>query len=186
MKKLTLAFVDLETTGLHPSRHEIFEIGIVLAEQHCDLFGHQYLELITEHELLLLPEHLETADKKALEISTYHLRDMSNAYTQKEGLMKAAEILNSTMFIAQNVGFDWAFLQRSGERYGIDFDSRVHYHKLDLASMVFGKLYHDTRLSKFTLREMTEYFTVTNLHAHTALSDARASFEVAKKLLELP
>ena len=33
MKNLTLAFVDLEMTGLLPMEHEIIEIGIVLAKQ---------------------------------------------------------------------------------------------------------------------------------------------------------
>lgn len=183
MKHHKLAFVDLETTGLDPFRHEIIEIGIVLAEQKTDLFGKQSLELISEHEIQLTSAHIKTADLKSLEVTKYHKRDWSKAVAQKDGLAQAAEFLEGTIFVAQNVAFDWAFLQKAGNEYGIDFEKRVHYHKLDLASMTFGKLYHDPKLSKFSLREMTEYFGVTNQNAHTALADARATFEVCKKLL---
>jgi ATP-dependent DNA helicase DinG len=187
VKKHKLAFVDLETTGLDPFRCEIIEVGIVLAEQKSDASGAQYLELLSEHNIQLIPEHIATADAKGLEINKYHTRDWSAAVPQKEGLLAVAALLDGTVFIAQNVGFDWAFLQKAGNEHGIDFDKLVHYHKLDLASMVFGKLYHEPKLFKFSLREMTVFFDVTNQNAHTALADARATFEVCKKLLaEVP
>src|SRR3989338_3625790 len=90
MKIHRLAFVDLETTGLDPFRHEVVEIGIVLAEQRADLFDRQYLELLSEHEIQLLPEHIETAEKKALEVTKYFKRDRAKAVSQKEGLAQAA------------------------------------------------------------------------------------------------
>lgn len=185
MKKHKLAFLDIETTGLDPYRHEIIEIGIVLAEQKRDLFGKQALELISEHEQLLRPEHIETADPKALGVAKYTEREWGKAVSQKEGLLWAAEVLKGSVFVAQNVAFDWSFLRKAGNEYGVDFESAVHYHKLDLASMAFGKLYHDPKLSRFSLREMTDYFEVQNEKAHTALSDARATFEVCRKLLAL-
>lgn len=185
MKKHTLAFVDLEATGLDPFRCEILEVGIVLAKQQSDSEGKQSIELISEHNIQLKPEHIETGDPKGLEICKYYKRDWSAALPQKEGLLRVAALLDGTVFIAQNVGFDWAFLQKAGHDYGIDFDKLVHYHKLDLASMTFGKFYHEPKLFKFSLREMTEYFGVTNQDAHTALADARATYEVAKKVLSL-
>lgn len=186
MKTHKLAFVDLETTGLDPFQHEIIEIGIVIATQEKDESGRRSLKSISEHNIQLKAEHIETADPKGLAVNKYHERDWSAAVTQKSGLTQALEILSGTVFIAQNVGFDWAFLQKAGNDYGIDFDAHVHYHKLDLASMVFGKLYHEEALFKYSLKEMTQYFEVTNQDAHEALSDARATFEVCKKLLELP
>jgi DNA polymerase III alpha subunit (gram-positive type) len=183
VKRHKLAFVDLETSGLDPFKHEILEIGIVIAEQRADLFGKQYLEILSEHEILLLPEHIETAEAKALEISKYFKRDRSKAVPQREGLAQAAAILEGTIFVAQNVAFDWAFLQKAGNEYGVNLEKAVYYHKLDLASMALGKHYHLPELSKFTLRELTTHFAVVNQDAHTALADARATFEVCKKLL---
>ncbi len=185
MKNHTLAFFDLEMTGLDPFDHEIFEIGIVLASQNENEAGRKTLLKISEHNIQLIPTHLETADPKALEITRYHARDWSLAVPQKEGLEMAAKFIDGTVLVAQNVAGDWAFLVKSGRKYGVDFNKATHYHRLDLASMVFGKLYHDPKLFKFSLRELTEYFEVKNMDAHTALSDARATFEVCKKLLAL-
>lgn len=183
MKNDRLAFVDLEMTGLDPFRHEIIEIGIILAKQKEGMDGRRTLELISEHNIQLIPLHIGNADPKGLEVNKYHTRDWSLAVPQKEGLLHAAEILRGTVFVAQNVALDWAFLHYAGNKFDINFDKLVHYHKLDLASMAFGKMYHDPRLFKFSLREMTEYFQVVNQDAHTALADARATFEVCKKLL---
>ena len=185
MKTQTLVFVDLEMTGLDPFQHEIIEIGIVLAKQVTGEDGKQILEALSEHNIQLKPEHIENADPKALEVNKYHARDWSLAIPQQEGLSQAAKLLDGTVFVAQNVALDWAFLQYAGSRHHIDFDKLAHYHKLDLASMAFGKLYHEPKLFKFSLREMTEYFEVTNQNAHTALADARATFEVCKKLLAM-
>lgn len=50
--------------------------------------------------------------------------------------------------------------------------------------MTFGKFYRDPALFKFSLNELTSNFDVKNENAHTALSDARAAFEVCTKLLD--
>lgn len=184
MKKHTLAFVDLETTGLDPFQSEIIEIGIVLAEQVTDEDGRPTLTLLSEHNIALVPEHIETANAESLKICKYHDRDWSHAVTQKEGLQKVAELLTGKVFVGQNVAFDWGFLQKSCHEHAINLDELVHYHKLDLASMTFGKFYREQKLFRFSLREMVEFFGVVNQDAHTALADARATFEVCKKVLE--
>ena len=89
-----------------------------------------------------------------------------------------------TVFVGQNVAFDWGFLLKACREQGINLDTLVHYHKLDLASMAFGKFYRETKLFRFSLREMSEHFGVVNQDAHTALADARATFEVCKKVIE--
>ena len=185
MKTHTLAFVDLEMTGLDPFRHEIIEVGIVLARQVEGEGGKGDIEFVAEYNIQLKPEHIANADPKGLEINKFYKRDWSAAVKQKVGLQRVREILDGTVFIAQNVALDWAFLQYAGSLHGIDFDKAVHYHKLDLASMVFGKMYHEPKLFKFSLREMTVHFDVTNQDAHTALADARATFEVCKKMLSV-
>src|SRR4051812_17388518 len=134
MKTHKLAFVDLEMTGLDPAVHEIIEIGCVLAEQKKDRTGKLYIESISEHEFQLIPQHIETADPKGLEVNHYHERDWSKAVHPKEALSKFSELVDGYVFVAQNVAIDWMFLAKIGNDYGIDFDKKLHYHRLDLAS----------------------------------------------------
>lgn len=176
--------MDIETTGLDPSVHEVYEIAVVFAEQVFNAEGKVTLEMTGEEEILLSVEHIENAEPEALSVGMYESRNWANAVPQKDGLEKASRLLKGCIFIAQNVTFDWTFLLMNGKRHGVDFERSLYYQKLDLASMVFGKLYHDERLFKFTLRELSEYFDVKNVNAHTALSDARTAFSIAKKVLE--
>jgi DNA polymerase III epsilon subunit-like protein len=183
MKQHTLAFLDLEATALDPFQGEIIEIGIVLVKQEKDLEGLPVLTKLSEHLIALIPEHIETADPKSLEVCKYHERDWSHAVTQRDGIAEALRVLKDTIIVAQNVGFDWAYLQKAVHDQGMIIEGEVHYHKLDLASMAFGKLYTDATLFKYSLRELAGYFGVENSDAHTALSDARTTFLIAAKLL---
>lgn len=184
MKRHQLAFVDLETTALDPFVGEVIEIGVVIADQVALPDGRPSLSFVSEHLIALTPTHLETADPKSLEICRYHERDWTHAVPPRAGLDTLATLLSGKVFVGQNVAFDWGYLLHAGEAHGVAFDSQVHYHKLDLASMAFGKLYTEEQLFRFSLREMAEYFGVENKAAHTALSDAQTTFEVCKRLLE--
>ena len=62
--KTTIVFVDLETTGLDPSRHDIIEIGIVRVDART-------LEVLDEHEALVAPERLGEAQLDALAINGF-------------------------------------------------------------------------------------------------------------------
>ena len=61
----------------------------------------------------------------------------------------------------------------------------MHYHKLDTVSVAWAKLHNDPDIEHFSLREMCVHFDIKNERAHTALSDARATFELYKKLMRL-
>ena len=51
--------------------------------------------------------------------------------------------------------------------------------------LAFAKLYDDPGAQKFSLRALCDYFGVKNEHAHSAMSDIKATFEVYKKLMGL-
>ena len=85
--------------------------------------------------------------------------------------------------ISVNVAHDFSFLQKSFAETGIE--NKMHYHKLDTISIAFAKLYGHEEVGKLSLRALCEYLGVKNEHAHSALSDARATYAVFKKLMEL-
>jgi DNA polymerase-3 subunit alpha (Gram-positive type) len=78
--------------------------------------------------------------------------------------------------------FDYGFVEAAFKKSGVR--NLMHYHKLDTISIAFAKLYDVPEVEKFSLRFLCEYFKIENKNAHTALSDARATFEVYKKLFE--
>ncbi|MCK9352318.1 MAG: 3'-5' exonuclease [Candidatus Paceibacterota bacterium] len=181
MKTHNLAFIDVETTGLDPDRHELIEIGCVLARQIAQEGKGPALLMLDEFECKIMPEHLETADPESLAIIGFKKENWADAIPLAEAMEKFSERVRGASFVAHNAFFDYAFIEHAFKKTGVK--NFMHYHRLDTVSIAFAKLYDKTEVEKFSLRFLCEYFGVENKNAHTALSDARATFEVYKRLM---
>ena len=182
MKKHPLAFIDLETTGLNPDKHEIIEIGCLLVRQPVSVGG--TFDVIDELDLKVKPSHLETAEPEALRINGYNDADWIFAVDLPQALTVLAKKTDGAIMVAQNVTFDWSFLHRGFESTGVQ--NRMYFPKIDIISLAFGKLYNDLRVERYNLRELARFFNVENEKAHSAMSDIKTTFEVYKKLIALP
>lgn len=183
MKKSDLAFIDLETTGLDPDKHEIIEIGCIVArppEKGARPEGSE-LKIISELELKVKPEHLETAEPEALRINGYSDAEWLFAVSLEQALTALAEKTDGAMMISHNITFDWPFLQRGFAATKVR--NRLHGVRLDLLSMAFAKLHSRDEVQRFNLRALGEHFGIKNERAHSALADTRAALEIYKKLL---
>lgn len=183
MKKHNLAFIDLETTGFDPERHEIIEIGGIIAKQIPVPGKGPRLEVIEEFEFKVKPEHLETADQEALRLNSYNDADWLFAVSLEQAMRQVQEKTADAIMVGQNVNFDWKFLEAAFKKTGLQ--NKMHYHKLDLIPMVFAKTYNDDRLKYYNLQGLSEYYGVKNDRAHTALADIKTTFEIYKKVLEI-
>ncbi len=183
MRKQNLAFIDIETTGLNVDKHEIIEIGCVLVSQDWTNSSNPTFEAIEEFELKIKPERIGEADPVALRVNGYDPSAWVFAYTLKEAMQIFAEKTDGVIMVAHNVCFDFGFIDKAFRI--TEIENKMHYHKLDTISIAFAKLHDHGDAGKFSLRFLCEYFGIENKHAHAALSDARATFEVYKKLMNL-
>ncbi len=183
MKKHNLAFIDLETTGTDPERHEIVEIGCLIAKQVPRPGKGPTVEMIEAFDIKVQPEHIETAEPEALQINGYNSADWLFAVSLPQALKMLADKTGGAIMVAQNVTFDWNFLNKAFAKTGIA--NPMHFPKIDLISMAFAKLYHDERVQRFGLGALTDHFGLKNDQAHTALADIKVTFEIYKKLLDL-
>jgi len=175
MRKHNFAFLDIETTGLSLIKHEIIEIGCVVTTPE--------LEMIEEFELKIKPERIEDADPVSLKISHYNKEDWEGAYVLEKAMKIFSKKVKDCIMVGQNVAFDSGFLEYAFGKIGVA--NSMHYHKLDTVSIAFAKLHREPDVEHFSLRELCLRFGIKNDKAHTALSDARATFELYKKLMEL-
>lgn len=175
MKKHNLAFVDVELTGLDLVKHEIVEIGCVITTPD--------LEVLEEFELKIKPKRIEDADPVSLKISHYNESDWKDAISVDGALKIFSEKVFDCIMVAHNIAFDSEFLDYAFSQTGIK--NSLHYHRLDTISIAWAKLHRESDLGRYSLRELCLRFEIKNEHAHTALSDARATFELYKKLMEL-
>lgn len=183
MKKRNLAFIDLETTGLNPTRQEIIEIACIVVEQVPQPGRGATLKVVSEFESKVKPEHLELAEPEALRINGYNEADWLFAASLEQAMKALMEKAEGAIMISHNITFDWAFLQYAFAKTKLQ--NKLSPVRLDLMSMAFAKLYHEEKVQRFNLKALSDYFGVTNEKAHTALADIKASIEIYKKLLEI-
>jgi DNA polymerase III epsilon subunit-like protein len=176
MKKHRLAFFDLETTGLDPARHEIIEMGLVLTDA-----NHKVLD---EWEVKVKPLHLERAEPEALRINRYNPADWLFALDLKPALEVLMEKAADATLITHNITFDWSFLQAGLATAGVK--NRLHFHRLDLMSIAYAKLYKEPRVERFSLAALADFFKITNERAHTALADTQTAYQLFLRLMQLP
>ncbi|MEX5712282.1 exonuclease domain-containing protein, partial [Parafrankia sp. FMc6] len=140
----TLAFLDLETTGLS-DQHEPWEIGLVLREPHVPT------DLVLR--FLLRPEQPEHADPEALRIGRYAERtagipDAPVAHMQALGrdvwvkpiplAAWLADLLHGAVIVGSNVQFDMRMLGRWMRRQG--YQPTWHYRPVDVGGLAYGYL----------------------------------------------
>jgi DNA polymerase-3 subunit epsilon len=181
MKKHALAFVDIETTGLDITRHEIIQIGCVLVEQDWST-KNPVFTIVDTFECKIQPVHIEYADKTALKINGYSKDEWEGALPLKEALAQLAQKTKDAIMIGHNVAFDYKFLDMAFKITGVK--NLMHYHLLDTISIAYTKL-HERDIQKYSLYTLTEQFGIKNEKQHTALADAQATFELYKKLMTL-
>ena len=175
MRKHSFAFIDLETTGLNVRQHEIIEIGCVLTTPD--------LKVVEEFSLKIKPKNIANADPTALKINHYNEKNWEKAVDLEDAIKIFAEKVKNHIMIGHNVAFDSGFLEQAFSQTGVS--NTMHYHKLDTVSVAWAKMHKDPDLEHFSLRELCLRFGIKNEQAHTALSDARATYELYKKLMEL-
>lgn len=177
MKGKRLAFVDLETTGINPFKHEIIEIGCLIAKQN----DNNEWVVTEEFEFKVKPEHIETAETEALRINRYDESAWMFAHTQEEALKVLSQKCDGCVMVGQNVSFDYAFLAAKFGKYNIK--DPFFYAKLDTISLAYMRFRKDETMTSFTLRELCERLGIKNEKAHSALADIRATYEIFKKLM---
>lgn len=175
MRKHNLVFVDIETTGLDVTKHEIIQIGAVITTPK--------LKVIEKFELKIKPEHIEDADHTALKINHYNKKDWQDASSLEEAIQIFSKKAKDCIMVGQNVSFDFSFLQYVFAKNKIK--NSMHYHKLDTISIAWAKLNKKKNITHFSLREMCLYFGIENKNPHSALSDAYATYQLYKKLMKL-
>lgn len=184
-----LAFVDTETTGLDPTRHDAWEIAVIRRDPDG-----------TETEnLWQIRVPLESADPEALKIGRYEERFIVHDewaaalvaptgkrilnLTLPEMLFDLQDALSGAVIVGSNPGFDVAFLTPLLRRH----NRRLtwHYRPVDVATLAAGYLHGAGRADLPTVPYSSRGLSLAvgveppgDDTAHTALGDARWARDV--------
>ena len=175
-----LISLDVETTGLDPTRHEAWEIALVKVDEHeGDDPDFEPFECCIH-----MPVTLINAEDKALEVGDFSryehppagkARDITRGISihVDNAIQMMYAALRGNRLLGMSVHFDAAFLAELFRRYGWD-PTPWHHRHLDLGSFAGGLWGYGQPIPSARLAEQH----VPNPNPHTALGDARWNVSV--------
>jgi len=121
---MSVAFVDTETTGLDPDRHEIWEVGLIVDDVEWEWW---------------LPVDLGRADTAALKIGRYHERIGPKLLTHHPLFAERfAELTRGRHLVGAVPSFDEERLRKLLRSNGAC--PEWHYHLVDVEALAVGYL----------------------------------------------
>lgn len=178
-----IAFIDVETTGTWPGKHELLEVGAVVAS------GEVPFAVTDSFELKIKPSRLSDADPEALRINRYTEEEWRDALPEDAAVREFCRRVSGVSLWGWNVGFDRAFLEPALNRAGLGLETcNLDYTWYDL-KMEFRRwailVGREAEFSpRFSLGSARRCFSIGNEDAHRALSDALATYQVFVRLSE--
>ena len=177
------AWIDVETTGLDPRRHEIIDVAVVFDRHQAP----GWLDLVEQDDYayyttLIRPERIEDAEPKALEINGYAADPArwEGAPTFAEVAHTLGRMLMPVVCVGHNVAFDVDFIQTALLR--TSFPVRLGYQKVDTVTLAHEHLVQ-AGLVRLSLDSIREFLGWSKEGAHAALKDALDARRLHKLLV---
>lgn len=180
-----LAFVDTETTGLDPTKHEVIDVAVVFDREVAERLKIPHLTYEDAYAYFsskVRPERIEDAEPKALEVNGYTPEAWVDAPSRAEVAAKLIQILPDTLMCGHNVNFDKSFIQAMIRAAGFDF--RVDYHSIDTQTLAYTKLV-SKGLTRLRLDAIREHLGWPTKGGHAALKDALDCRKLYHTLVQL-
>jgi len=157
-------YIDVETTGLDSSLHEIIDLAIIAEEAKTG-------KVIGEYCRKIKPMNIHSAQLKALEINGYNEDDWKDAVEPSEVI--AAEIVNLLeipgIWIGHNPYFDKRFISNFLSKYGSGL-SIPYMPMLDTRQLSIAMFWPE--LTGFSLGAVRSHMGLGLHGSHVARSDA--------------
>lgn len=167
-KKNMFISLDLETTGLNPSKDKIIEFGAIK-------FDEDYFEKTTDqHETLQLLINPGTPLPHIItHITNLTDEDLKEAPSFDEVKEKIKNFIGDLPIVGHNIKFDTDFLQEKGiELKNPEYDTH------ELASLILPNL------NSYSLEVLSQLLKIKHQEKHRALDDSIAAAELFLKLTE--
>lgn len=172
---MPLIFLDTETTGLKPEHgQEIIEIAIIT----------EYSNGETEiWETKIKPQRINKAHPRALEVNGYNEMDWAEAMKMEDAIIEIYKRLQKGIVVGYNPNFDWGFITKAFEEYGLEVPYRVRC--LDVMVLVWEHL-RPKGLKYLSLDSVRDFLGWDKSGAHSALKDTEDTRKLYHLLMNMP
>lgn len=157
--------LDIETDGLDENQNSIIEIGAVKVRDEALDYFHSMLEY--EGKLPKKIVELTGIDESMLQAEGKNLKDVLETFL---------EFVADSVIVGYNIDFDLRFLNQKLEDVGL---KELKNSSIDLCSLVKKE---SRRQANYKLETTLHHFGIEVKTLHRALEDAKATYELSKKL----
>jgi DNA polymerase-3 subunit epsilon len=175
-----ICFIDFETTGIDVFRDEPIEFGAVLVDYNLNIKNEFSSKMSINKSVYLT--------KRAFNIHNISIEDLDNSPNQKEVVNKFfIEFGTDFRLGGWNTSFDVSFLRKMCHKNGMMVSyNKINHRHIDIQSLGFLAVELGlVDLSINSLSDWVNYFGFNRSITHTALEDAKLTFEIYKELLYL-
>jgi DNA polymerase III epsilon subunit family exonuclease len=165
------AVVDIESTGLDPSRHRILQVAIVLVDRHGNV--------VDRWSSYVKPRWGRFSRLGPVHIHGIRHRDLAGAPRLADVLTETFRRIEGAVLTAHNLAFDLAFLEAEAKRTGCEVPSGHRLCTLELSRRLDPARERRHRLADLCARHGIEV-----VRPHDALADADATALVIPFLLD--
>jgi len=164
---VTVAVLDLELTGLSPRSDRICEVAVVRG---ADGEVHEDYSVLVRPDVKMSPEAVAC---------TGITDDLLSEKPEFDAVApRTAEMLHDAVVVAHNVPFDLGFLHREMDAAEVEFKPPMTLDTLMMARRLFA-------FPKNNLYEVCSQLGVEVDREHRALDDARVTFSVYHRMMEI-
>jgi DNA polymerase-3 subunit epsilon len=169
-----LAFIDIETTGVDPTRDEIIDIAVMRVDP---------ITLAAEgwFESKVAPSPDVVVDPEAAALNGFDAEDWADAPEIGSVLPCLARFIEGCQIVGHNPAFDWAFLSAAFRRFHLRRPD-VGHHLIDTASLAWPLLRFGL-VSSLSLNHLCEHYGISNAGEHHALEDVVRTYQLFLRLL---
>lgn len=162
-------YIDTETTGLNPYRHELLEVAVV-SEVVDPANPRQIIGDPVYWCKKILPQRLAEAEPKALEVNGYSPEKWADAVPFKDIARELSDILRDGIIVGHNVKFDIGFLEAAFEE--AEVETRMGYHHIDTVTLAYERWGMWGETFSVSLDNIRKMLGIPVEGGHSALKDA--------------
>jgi DNA polymerase-3 subunit epsilon len=185
--KNKILFLDTETGGLNPARHDLLSVGLVVWEDE---------NIAAEKEILLKGSPGRVTEEamavNRIDLERHNRLALSKPKAVEEIIRFVDEYFEEKPVIVagHNVGFDMAFLRQLFEKQGVSFGKYFSHRHIDTSSILqyigIQRNYSNKEIQSFSSSDKA--FRNFGVHIepevrHTALADAAATAQLFTQLI---
>ncbi len=166
-REAPVAFLDLEMTGLDPQKDRVCEVAVIRANGP---------EVLAEYQALVHPGVKMTTSARKVHGISDEMLDRAPRFRMLAA--DVAELCADAVIVSHNVTHDLDFLLKEFEAAGVPFAPAAAVDTLLMSRRLFA-------FNKNNLHLVAEQLGVPTEGAHRALLDARITFAVWHRMLEV-